>query len=69
MKSNLSKVGTLPDDALLLKHDVLLLVPFSSATLWRRIKAGSFPCPLQISDRVRAWKLGDVRAWMAKAAQ
>ena len=31
-------------------------VPFSSATLWRRVKAGTFPKPVKLSERVTAWR-------------
>jgi prophage regulatory protein len=45
-------------------------VPFSSATLWRKVKAGKFPKPVKLSERVTAWKVGDVRRWLdAHAAQ
>ena len=40
-------------------------VPFSSATLWRRVKAGTFPKPVKLSERVTAWRVEDVRAWLA----
>ncbi len=40
------------------------IVPFSSATLWRNVKAGTFPAPVKLSDRVTAWRVEDVRAWM-----
>lgn len=40
------------------------LVPFSAPTLWRRVRAGEFPKPVKISDRVTAWRVEDVRAWM-----
>ena len=40
------------------------LVPFSAATLWRKVKAGTFPQPLKLSARVTAWRVGDVRAWL-----
>jgi prophage regulatory protein len=40
------------------------IVPFSSATLWRNVKAGSFPVPVKLSDRVTAWRVDDIRAWM-----
>jgi predicted DNA-binding transcriptional regulator AlpA len=39
-------------------------VPFSSATLWRKVKAGEFPKPMKLSTRVTAWRVEDVRAWM-----
>ena len=40
-------------------------LPFSAPTLWRKVKAGTFPKPIKLSDRVTAWKVGDVRAWIA----
>ena len=40
------------------------IVPFSSATLWRKVKAGTFPAPVKLSERVTAWPVESVRAWM-----
>ena len=40
------------------------ILPFSAATLWRMTKAGKFPAPVRLSERVTAWKVGDVRAWL-----
>lgn len=40
------------------------IIPFSSATLWRKVKAGQFPRPVKLSERVTAWRVDDVRAWM-----
>ncbi len=40
------------------------MVPFSPATLWRKVKAGEFPQPVKLSARVTAWRLEDVHAWM-----
>lgn len=40
------------------------IVPISSATLWRKVKAGTFPAPVKLSERVTAWRVEDVRAWM-----
>ncbi len=31
-------------------------LPFSAPTLWRKVKAGTFPKPIKLSDRVTAWK-------------
>lgn len=45
-------------------------LPFSSATLWRKCKAGEFPKPVKLSERVTAWKVEDVRRWLdAQAAK
>jgi len=40
------------------------MVPFSPATLWRKVKSGEFPQPVKLSARVTAWRLEDVHAWM-----
>ena len=39
-------------------------LPFSAATLWRKVQAGTFPKPVRLSERVTAWRVGDVRAWL-----
>ena len=43
-------------------------LPFSAPTLWRKVKAGTFVKPYKLSARVTAWKVGEVRAWMAAQA-
>ena len=42
------------------------IVPFSSATLWRKVKAGSFPAPVKLSERVTAWRVEDIRRLMER---
>ena len=39
-------------------------LPFSPATLWRKIKNGSFPKPVKLSDRITAWRADDVLEWL-----
>lgn len=39
-------------------------LPFSAPTLWRKVKAGTFPAPCKLSERVTAWRVCDVRAWI-----
>jgi prophage regulatory protein len=39
-------------------------LPFSAPTLWRKVKAGTFPTPIKLSSRVTAWRVGDIREWM-----
>ena len=43
-------------------------LPFSAPTLWRKVKAGTFPTPVKLSERVTAWNVGTVRAWMTAQA-
>lgn len=44
-------------------------LPFSAPTLWRKVKAGTFPSPCKLSERVTAWRVGEVRAWIAAREQ
>jgi predicted DNA-binding transcriptional regulator AlpA len=39
-------------------------IPFSAATLWRKVRSGEFPAPSKLSEGVTAWRVGDVRAWL-----
>jgi len=43
-------------------------LPFSAPTLWRMVKAGKFPAPHKLCERVTAWKVSQVREWMAAQA-
>ena len=47
------------------RPDVAALLPFSAPTLWRKVREGTFCKPYRLSSRVTAWKVGEVRAWMA----
>ena len=54
----------LPDWALVREKDLLAPrgpVPFSHSTLWRMVKAGTFPAPVKIGPRISAWRLGEAR--------
>ncbi len=67
--------GSLPDDALIRQRQLLRTeqspnapLPFSAQTLWRKVRNNTFPRPCKLSSRVTAWRVGDVRAWLAKHA-
>jgi prophage regulatory protein len=51
---------------LILIPAVLSRVPFSKATLWREIKAGRFPKPVDIAPRRRAFFEDEIDAWQAQ---
>lgn len=50
------------------KPETLAPLPFSAPTLWRKVKEGTFPKPVKLSERITGWNVGDVRAWMAAQA-
>ena len=65
---------TLPDSAFIRESQLVQSpkrpeaqapLPFSAPTLWRKVKAGTFPKPIKLSERVTAWNVGAVRAWIA----
>ena len=72
MAQHISSFDTLPDSAYLrqahlvgvVDADGIALLPFSRATLWRKVRAGTFPAPVKLSERVTAWRVGDVRTWL-----
>lgn len=42
------------------------LLPFSASTLWRKEANGEFPKSVKISERITAWRVKDVRQWIAE---
>ena len=42
------------------------ILPISPTTLWRKVHAGQFPKPVKLSEAVTAWKIEDVKVWMAE---
>jgi predicted DNA-binding transcriptional regulator AlpA len=62
-----SDFESLPDGAFIRLNQLIStsLVPFSVATLWRRVKEGRFPSPIKLSNQITAWRVSDVREWMA----
>ena len=55
----------LPSTGYLRLPHVLALVPFSKSTIWRQVKSGAFPPPVKLSERITAWRVEDVKQWMA----
>lgn len=51
-------------DYLLPKKELVKQVGLSIATIYRRIKAGTFPAPIAIGSGSVRWKQSDISAWM-----
>lgn len=41
------------------------MLPFSPATLWRKVKAGDFPQPIRVSPGITAWSLAEIETWLS----
>jgi prophage regulatory protein len=56
-------------DALLKVDVVASFADVSRATVYRRVRDGSFPKPVRLSARCTRWRAGDVMAWLRAMAQ
>ena len=45
---------------------VIQISNLSKRTIQRRIKAGSFPLPLDLGGNCRGWKTKDIEVWINK---
>jgi prophage regulatory protein len=45
------------------ESELLEALPFSRATLWRRVKEGEFPAPIKLGGNLNAWKRAEVTKW------
>ena len=76
----LSFFETLPDSALIREkliigavhksHDKMpvetpRIVPVSRSTWRRMVKAGQAPAPIRLHTGITAWRVGDLRCWLA----
>jgi prophage regulatory protein len=57
-------IDRLPDDALARLCTFRPCLPFSNATLWRKVASGEFPAPIKVSAGVTAWRVGSIREWL-----
>jgi prophage regulatory protein len=73
MSPSTNSFDTLPDSALIREAQLVQSpkrpgvpapLPFSAPTLWRMVKARTFPQPVKLSAKVTAWRVGEVREWL-----
>lgn len=46
------------------QKELMKLVPFSSATLWRLVQKNKFVQPVRLSERITAWNRAEVHQWL-----
>lgn len=58
--------GALPTGAYVRQRQLVpAIIPVSPSTLRRMVADGEFPAPVKLSKRVRAWRVDQVRQWLA----
>ena len=64
-KPRINNFDDLSNDALIRLKDLMAfkVIPFSSTTLWRKIKSRTFPEPEKISANIVAFRCGEIREW------
>jgi len=59
--SKIQEIWELPEAGLLRIKQVLRFIPVSRSSWWAGVKAGRYPKPLKLSERVTVWRASDVR--------
>ncbi len=48
------------------KRGIVGVLPFGRTTLRQKIKEGKAPAPIKLGDRISAWKVEDIRAYLVE---
>lgn len=67
-QTELPETMALPAEGFIRVKQLIRVVPWSRTTVWRKVKTGAFPRPVKLSSYVTAWRVEDVREWIAQAA-
>jgi prophage regulatory protein len=60
-----SQIADLPQEGYIrLNRLIPGIIPCSRTTIWRKVRAGEFPKPVKLSERITAWRASDIRQWM-----
>jgi prophage regulatory protein len=67
MATNINPQTSLPEIGYVRQSQLIpAIFPFSPATLWRKLKAGTFPQPVKLGPRITAWNVKDIREWIER---
>lgn len=56
-------------DKMLRASDVMTRTGLSRTTLWRRVRAGTFPAPIQLGENSIGWPASAIDSWLANRPQ
>jgi predicted DNA-binding transcriptional regulator AlpA len=56
----------LPREGFARLSNVIRILGIKKTTLWNWVKTGYFPKPVKLGPRTTAWRVGDVRDFIAK---
>lgn len=56
---------SLPDIGYVRIKQVLRLIPVSKSTWWAGVKSGRFPAPVRLGSHITAWRVQDIKTYIA----
>lgn len=70
-QESVSAFDELPDNALIRLHrlNAWNMLPHSMSTTWRRVRTKQFPAPIKLSPQITAFRVGEIRRWLANPAE
>ena len=54
------------NDSMLRAPEVMERVGLSRTTLWRRVRAGTFPAPIELGPNAIGWPASAITSWIEK---
>jgi predicted DNA-binding transcriptional regulator AlpA len=66
LPTEVTNFSDLPDEAHIRLNVMKFLYGCSGSTIWRSVKAKRIPEPHHLAERITCWKVGEVRAALAK---
>ena len=57
------------NDPMLRPPEVMERTGLSRTTLWRRVRAGTFPAPTELGENAIGWPASSISAWLAARPQ
>lgn len=64
--TNQNSAPTLPEVGFLRLSDVLKLIPIARTAWYAGVKEGRFPAPVKLTKRASGYRVGDIRALIAR---
>ncbi len=53
------------ENQMLRAPEVMARTGLSRVTIWRRVRAGTFPAPVQLGENSIGWPASEITAWLA----
>ncbi len=64
--TNQNSAPTLPEVGFLRLSDVLKIIPVAKTAWYQGVKEGRFPAPVKLTKRASGYRVGDIRALIAR---